>query len=88
MPNGVPAAEHDDIGTTVNGDNRGGKPGALVRSNTDVGPRRPLVSQQPEPAEDNWELRHGWDEQYNSAEYLSTLTAVSDVRHPRDEMVG
>ncbi|KAL8902868.1 MAG: hypothetical protein Q9207_004317 [Kuettlingeria erythrocarpa] len=86
MPNGVPAAEHDDIGTTVNGDDRGAKIGALVRSNTDVGPRRPLVSQNPEPAEDNWELRHGWDEQYNSAEYLSTLTSTyymyyTDKRH-------
>lgn len=27
--------------------------------------------------EENWELRHGWEDQYNSIDYLSTLTTVS-----------
>ena len=26
--------------------------------------------------EENWELRHGWEEQYNSEEYLNILNSV------------
>lgn len=86
MPNGVSAAEHDDIGTTVNGGDQSAKPGALVRFSTDLGPRRRSVPDRPDSAEDNWVLRHGWDEQYNSAEYLSQLTAVSDMKFQREEI--
>lgn len=51
----------------------------LLRATTDVGPR----SQSPNPIapsakeDESWELRHGWDEEYNSEEYLSTLHSVS-----------
>lgn len=79
VPNGIPAPEHDEIGTTTHGGDRVARPGTLVRSNTDVGPRRRSSSDNPEPAEDNWELRHGYDEQYNSAEYLNQLRSVSDI---------
>lgn len=78
-PNGVSATDRDDIRVTVNGDHRSTKPGPLVRSNTDLAPRRADLPNRPEPAEDRWELRHGWDEQYNSAEYLGQLRAVSAI---------
>ena len=26
---------------------------------------------------DNWQMRHGWEDQYNSEEYLSLLSSVS-----------
>ena len=79
LPNGIAIAGHDEIGATANGDDRAARPGALGRSNTDIGPRRPSLSEKPEPAQDTWELRHGYDEQYNSAEYLSQLRSVSNI---------
>ena len=50
----------------------------LLRAASDLGPRSsspaPRVH---EPKEDeNWELRHGWEEQYNSEEYLNILNSV------------
>lgn len=55
--------------------------GALVRSNTDTGPgmSRLLVTERPQNAQENWELRHGYDELYNSAAYLAQLSAVSNI---------
>lgn len=55
--------------------------GALVRSNTDVGPgmSRLLETERPENAQEHWELRHGYDELYNSAGYLAQLSAVSNI---------
>lgn len=49
----------------------------LLRANTDHGPRRqsPLLTH--DVAEENWELRHGWEDQYNSSEYLGLLSSVS-----------
>ncbi|KAL8963144.1 MAG: hypothetical protein Q9193_000561 [Seirophora villosa] len=72
-PNGVSTPDRDAIGTTLNGDDRTTKPAPLVRSNSDFGPRRSDLPDRREPAEDSWELRHGWDEQYNSPEYLAEL---------------
>ena len=34
-------------------------------------------------SQDNWQMRHGWEDQYNSEEYLSLLSSVSQSR-PRD----
>ncbi len=54
------------------------RPG-LVRANTDYGPRNASpspVSHQPKDDE-HWELRHGYEEQYNSEEYLQSLSSVS-----------
>lgn len=60
---------------------RTAQPGALVRSNTDDGPviSRLLVTERPENAQENWELRHGYDELYNSAGFLAQLSAVSNA---------
>ncbi len=51
----------------------------LVRANTDYGPRREQQSVVKRDAgpEENWELRHGWEDQYNSTEYLGLLSSVS-----------
>ena len=48
----------------------------LLRANTDYGPRRQSPSTGPKVAEENWELRHGWEDQYNSSEYLGLLSSV------------
>lgn len=52
------------------------RPTTLSRAATDLGPRRPSPQGQPRD-EENWELRHGWEEEYNSEEYLNKLNAVS-----------
>lgn len=50
----------------------------LLRSSTDYGPRTPSPTPPTRGSrdEENWELRHGWEEQYNS-EYLTILNSVS-----------
>ena len=54
---------------------------ALTRANTDHGPRRPSPSERSastsEWTQDNEELRHGWEDQYQSSEYLNVLNSVS-----------
>lgn len=50
----------------------------LARANTDNGPRRQSSVTKHDAAEENWELRHGWEDQYNSTEYLGLLSSVSD----------
>ncbi|KAL8689895.1 MAG: hypothetical protein Q9224_004535, partial [Gallowayella concinna] len=81
---GAPASEHDGTASTTTEET--GKPGALVRSNTDVGPRRQSLSEKPEVGADDWEIRHGYDEQYNSSKYLEHLSSTffmyyTDKRH-------
>lgn len=51
--------------------------GHLQRANTDPRPRRPSPTTAREIHEENWELRHGWEDQYNSSEYLGLLSSVS-----------
>ncbi|SLM34846.1 torc1 growth control complex subunit kog1 [Lasallia pustulata] len=64
-----------------------GARGQLIRANTDDGPRRqPPAKNSNEVEEENWELRHGWEDQYNSNEYLSLLSSAfymyyTDKRH-------
>ncbi len=59
----------------------------LLRANTDYGPRRQSPSTTSGIAEEIWELRHGWEDQYNSSEYLGLLSSVrirassSDLRY-------
>lgn len=48
----------------------------LVRANTDYGPRRQPSVNKHDAADENWELRHGWEDQYNSTEYLGLLSSV------------
>ena len=60
----------------TNGHGRPEKP--LLRAKSDLGPRGPSPTAVGSNAEEeNWELRHGWEDQYNSNEYLSILTSVS-----------
>lgn len=47
----------------------------LVRANTDIGPRLQLTGPSKEE-DDLWELRHGWQDQYDS-ENLDALGSVS-----------
>ena len=54
------------------------RPG-LVRANTDLGPRgsSPQAPSAPKPDdEENWQLRHGYEDEYNSEEYLAVLNSV------------
>lgn len=48
----------------------------LVRANTDYGPRRQSSGNKHDATDENWELRHGWEDQYNSTEYLGLLSSV------------
>ncbi|MCJ1474557.1 hypothetical protein MMC13_003216 [Lambiella insularis] len=57
----------------------------LRRATTDFGPRK-LSPSSSLKDEENWELRHGWEEQYNSEEYLTILNSAfymyyTDKRH-------
>lgn len=51
------------------------RPGQVVRAKSDVGHDISPESPEDEP-EQNWEIRHGWEDQYKSEEYLSLLSAV------------
>lgn len=60
------------------GSNGYGKRKQLPRAKSDLGPRGPSpTGVDTTTEEENWELRHGWEDQYNSNEYLSFLTSVS-----------
>lgn len=58
----------------------------LLRATTDVGPRNHSPSPIPSVTkdDDNWVLRHGWEQEYNSEEYLTALNSVSLVSHTHD----
>ena len=57
----------------------------LPRAKSDLGPRGASPTDADATTEEeNWELRHGWEDQYNSNEYLSLLTSVS--RHMHQEL--
>ncbi|KAL8913559.1 MAG: hypothetical protein Q9171_001642 [Xanthocarpia ochracea] len=91
-PNAASPTEPDDPTSTTSGATA--KPRALQRSNTDVGPRRQSSPEKPDITEE-WEMRHGYDEQYNSTKYLEHLSSTffmyyTDKRHetggkPRQE---
>ncbi len=50
----------------------------LLRAKSDLGPRGLSPTRPGHTNEDeNWQMRHGWEDQYNSNEYLSLLTSVS-----------
>ena len=48
----------------------------ISRTQTDFGPSH-QVRTEPGAGEDNGELRHGWEDQYNSSEFLGLLSSVS-----------
>jgi hypothetical protein len=54
----------------------------LQRSRSDFGPRAQdaaKVSNNRVDEEGTWRMRHGWEDQYSSEEYLSLLTSVSII---------
>ena len=53
------------------------RPRALQRANTDNNVRRRQTATSSEYVEENWEMRHGWEDQYTSSEYLGLLSSVS-----------
>lgn len=54
------------------------RPRALLqRANTDNNGRRRQTTASSESVEENWEMRHGWEDQYTSSEYLGLLSSVS-----------
>ena len=58
----------------VNEAGASGRPSSqLLRANTDSNLKRRSPSG---ASEENWEMRHGWQDQYNSSEYLSLLSSV------------
>ncbi|KZF19270.1 WD-repeat protein Mip1 [Xylona heveae TC161] len=88
-------SDADDV--TGNGVNGTEKPKtALFRSKSDFGPRADGAGKSvAEHDEGGWTMRHGWEDQYSSEEYLSLLTSAfymyyTDKRHetggnPKDE---
>ena len=62
----------------VRQDSHGARPkGQLLRASTDIGSQRESLTPKSDITEENWELRHGWEDQYNSSEYLGLLSSVS-----------
>ena len=54
------------------------RPRALIqRANTDNNVGRRQTTASSESVEENWEMRHGWEDQYTSSEYLGLLSSVS-----------
>ena len=55
--------------------------GQLTRTQTDFGSKHQAHSSRDGPAEEVGELRHGWEDQYNSSEFLGLLSSVSPLVH-------
>ncbi|PCH03585.1 Armadillo-like helical [Penicillium occitanis (nom. inval.)] len=51
----------------------GGRPTPLQRAKSDYGPRSVVSSQATTNEEDDFAMRHGWQEEYTSTEYLKLL---------------
>ena len=81
----VPMRSHTQVETNGESDSRqiatpqqaGTRPRPhLQRANTDHGPQGRSPPGNSQASEENWELRHGWEDQYNSSEYLGLLSSV------------
>ena len=62
------------------------RPALLTRARSDFGPRREVVNGQHMKPEDAYRMRHGWEEEFTSEEYLSLLSSAfymyyTDKRH-------
>ena len=69
------------LSSRVNG-SQNGAPRRLARAKTEQDLKRNISAEvEDNGAEQNWELRHGWEDQYNSEEYLHLLSSVC-LRHP------
>ena len=53
-----------------------GQPKLLQRAKTAQHFAPDFTAEEDTGTEQNWELRHGWEEQYNSEEYLHLLSSV------------
>ena len=54
----------------------------LSRTQTDFGPNHQARPARSGSAEEVGELRHGWEDQYNSSEFLGLLSSVSPSNFP------
>lgn len=54
----------------------GGRPSALQRAKSDYGPRSAINIKATTNEEDDFAMRHGWQEEYTSTEYLKILHSV------------
>ena len=62
----------------ANGSHYSSRPSSqLQRANTDSNMRRRQTNASNEAVEEDWEMRHGWEDQYTSNEYLGLLSSVS-----------
>ena len=56
----------------------------LQRARSDFGPRREILgAQQAQNEDDAHRMRHGWEEEYTSDEWLSLLSSVGNLIHER-----
>lgn len=53
--------------------------GQLPRANTDHGPRARSPPKGGQDSDEHWEMRHGWEDEYNSSEILAKLNTVSGI---------
>lgn len=58
---------------------RSGRPPPLARAKSDYGPRRAAEGGPHEGDDESWKMRHGWEDEYSSTEYLSLLNSVCQV---------
>ena len=78
--NGASAVKRSVAGPKEDGKSRATKPRRqLQRANTDCGPRAPSPRRDDQVTEENWELRHGWEDEYNSNEILAKLSTVGSL---------
>ena len=78
--NDISASRRSAATNLENGDSGTTRPrGQLLRANTDHGPRGRSPSKNGHVAEENWELRHGWEDEYNSNEILAKLSTVGTM---------
>lgn len=60
-----------------------GGPKPLQRARSDLGPRHRGDRSTLVVDEDLWRMRHGWEDEYTSNEYLALLNSVSFLNSPR-----
>lgn len=65
----------------TNGDTLPSRPkGQLQRANTDHGPRARSPQRDNQSTEENWEMRHGWEDEQSSSELLARLSTVGALK--------
>lgn len=56
---------------------RPNRPSPLLRARSDLGPRRKATDGEHDAQNESYRMRHGWEDEYTSNEYLSLLNSVS-----------